>query len=152
MQKEIRRKERAMDTGWARRLLEEADHGFLGLAAPDGQPYVVPVNHVVVDGHIVIHSANEGQKLDMVRANPLVCYTVCTQHEVLPEVTSTRYQSAMAFGKAEIVEDVNAKKPLLVALMKRLAPGLEFVCDDEKIARTCVLRIKIGRVTGKKRE
>ncbi len=141
-----------MDVVEAQKLLDEADFGFLGLAGADGQPYVVPVNHVYVDGYIVFHCAKEGQKLDMLSANPLVSYAVCTQHEVLPQETSTRYKSAIAFGKAEVVEDIATKKYLLISLMKRLAPGVEFSCGDDHFNDACVVRIKVERLTGKKRE
>ena len=52
MFREMRKKERAMEEADAWSLLNEADFGFLGLAEADGQPYVVPVNHAMVDGNI----------------------------------------------------------------------------------------------------
>lgn len=140
-----------MEPGDARRLMEEADFGFLGLAGTDGQPYVVPVNHVVVDGDIVFHCALEGHKLDLLKANPQVCYAACTEHEVLPDQISTRYKSAIAFGKAEVVEGSENKRPLLEALLARLAPGQGFKCGGETIDRTCVVRIRVERLTGKRR-
>jgi len=149
--REMRKKERAMAEADARALLSEADFGFLGLAQEDGQPYVVPLNHVVVDGDIVFHCALEGHKLDVLKANPRVCYAVCTEHEVMPEKISTRYKSAIAFGTAEIVEGNDAKRPLLEALLARLAPGQGFRCGGETIGNTCVVRIKVERVTGKQR-
>ncbi len=151
MYREMRKKDRAMTEADARGLLNEADFGFLGLADTDGQPYVVPVNHAVVDGHIVFHCAQEGHKLDLLKANPLVSYAVCTVHEVLPEEISTRYKSAIVFGKAEIVRDTATKRPILVALMARLAPGVPFSCGDDSMDAACVVRIKIDRITGKHR-
>lgn len=152
MYRDMRRKDRAMADADARVLLSEADFGFLGLTDTARQPYVVPLNHVVVDGDIVFHSAREGHKLDAIKANPRVCYTVCTEHEVLPEQISTRYKSAIAFGTAEIVEDPDTKKPLLEALLARLAPGQGFKCGGETIDNTCVVRIRVERVTGKQRQ
>jgi nitroimidazol reductase NimA-like FMN-containing flavoprotein (pyridoxamine 5'-phosphate oxidase superfamily) len=141
-----------MEPAEAQHMLEEADFGFLGLAGKDGQPYVVPVNHTVVDGCIVFHAAKEGQKLDLIRENPLVSYAVCTEHEVLPEKLSTKYRSAIAFGKAEIVDEPKEKKRLLVALVARLAPGVPFSCGDDSFDAAHVIRIKVDRVTGKKRD
>ena len=151
MYKEMRRKDRAMEPAEAQHMLEEADFGFLGMAGPDGQPYVVPLNHAIIDGYIVFHCAKEGHKLDLIKANPLVSYAVCTEHEVQPKEITTKYRSAIAFGKAEIVEDPETKRSLLVALMGRLAPGVEFSCGDDSMAASCVVRIKVDRVTGKKR-
>lgn len=147
----MRKKERALEPAGARGLMEEADFGFLGLAGSDGQPYVVPVNHVVVDGNIVFHCALEGHKLDLIRQNPRVCYSVCTEHEVLPDEISTRYRSAIAFGRAEIVEGQESKRSLLEALLARLAPDRGFKCGGETIDHTCVVRIRVEKLTGKGR-
>jgi hypothetical protein len=152
MYRELRRQDRKMETSEAEELLRQADFGFLGVAGPDGQPYVVPLNHVYVNGYVVFHCAKEGHKLDVIRANPLVSYAVCTEHEVQPEEHATRYRSAIAFGRAEVVEEFGLKKALLTALTERLAPGTRFPCSEEHVAGTCVVRIKVDRVTGKKRE
>lgn len=150
MYRDLRRKDRKMEAAEAEELFRQADFGFLGVAGPGNQPYVVPLNHAYLDGCIVFHCASDGHKLDAIRANPLVSYAVCTEHEVQPDRHTTRYRSAIAFGRAEIVEDSVLKKALLVALQQRLAPGLEFTCGDEDVAETCVVRIKVDRVTGKR--
>jgi len=152
MYREMRRKDREMTQDEAEDIMRQADYGFLGLAAPDGQPYVVPVNHVYLDGYIVFHCAQEGHKLDLIRANPLASYAVCTQHEVQPREHTTRYRSAIAFGRAEIVSDHGLKKSLLTSLSQRLAPGEPFPCTDKEVGATCVVRVKVERLTGKKRE
>lgn len=149
MYREMRRKTRGLAASEAEELLKQADYGFLATAGADGQPYVVPLNHAYIDGYIVFHCAAEGLKLDNIRQNPKVCYSVCPEHEVLPENHSTRYRSAIAFGTAEIVEDVALKKSLLVALNSRLAPGAGFPCADERIPGTGVVRIKVEHLTGK---
>ena len=152
MYREMRRKDRQMTREEAEDLLKQADFGFLGLATTDGRPYVVPVNHAYVDGFIVFHCALQGHKLDLIRANPEASFAVCTQHEVLPHEYATRYRSAVAFGKAEIVSDRDLKKTLLTALTERLAPGAPFPCNDQEIDGTCVVRIRVEHVTGKKRD
>jgi nitroimidazol reductase NimA-like FMN-containing flavoprotein (pyridoxamine 5'-phosphate oxidase superfamily) len=150
--REMRRKDREMTQAEAEALLGEADFGFLASVDDAGQPYCVPLNHIFTDGYIVFHCALEGAKLDNIKTNPRVSYAVCTEHEVLPEEVSTRYRSAIAFGTAEIVEDPVLKRELLVALLRRLAPGREFSCGGATIDKTCVVRIKVDTLTGKKRE
>jgi nitroimidazol reductase NimA-like FMN-containing flavoprotein (pyridoxamine 5'-phosphate oxidase superfamily) len=149
--KSMRRKDREMARSEAEALMNEADFGFLATVDTEGRPYCVPLNHVFHDGYIVFHSALEGAKLDNIQANPKVSYAVCTEHEVLPDEISTRYKSAIAFGTAEIVEDPDLKKDLLVALLNRLAPGRDFSCGGATIEHTCVVRIKVEMLTGKKR-
>ena len=150
--REMRRKDREMTRADAEALLSEADFGFLASVDDTGQPYCVPLNHVYTGGYIVFHCALEGAKLDNIKANPRVSYAVCTEHEVLPDEVSTRYKSAIAFGTAEIVEDPDLKRELLMALLQRLAPGQGFRCGGERIANTCVVRIKVDALTGKQRE
>lgn len=147
--KEMRRKDRQLDKIQAESILEKAQFGYLATSFPDGAPYVVPVNHIYLDGYIVFHCAREGQKLDNLLANPSVCYAVTTHNRLMPEKTTTEYQSAVAFGTAEIVTEPALKKALLTGLMTRLAPGVPFSCDDAGIERTAVVRIKVDRVTGK---
>ncbi len=59
------------------RILQSHTWGCLGLSR-DGESYVVPLNYACVDGHIVFHCALHGQKLEWIRANPRVCFTVAS--------------------------------------------------------------------------
>jgi len=149
LHREMRRKDRQLDPARAESILEDAEFGYLATTCPDGTPYVVPVNHVYTGGYIVFHCAHEGQKLDNIRSNPSVCYAVTTRNRLIPERFTTEYESALAFGKAEIVTDFELKKSLLHALMARLGPGVPFPCDDAGVERTTVVRIKVDVVTGK---
>ncbi len=149
MYREMRRKDRQLTEAQAKEVLEKAEFGYLATTCPDNTPYVVPINHVYMDGYLVFHCARDGQKLDNIRENAAVCYAVTTHNRLIPEKTTTEYESAVAFGKAEIVTDLSLKKELLVGLMSRLAPGLPFPCHDPGVERTTVVRVKVERVTGK---
>ena len=56
-------------------ILRRAGVGRLGLAV-DNTPYVVPLNYVYHSGAIYFHSADEGRKISMLKANPQVCFEV----------------------------------------------------------------------------
>ena len=60
-------------------FLREEELGYLGLTDQDGRPYVVPLNYSYHDGKVLFHCAREGRKLDCIRANPNVCFTVGRQ-------------------------------------------------------------------------
>ena len=60
------------------RILHEETLGYLGLSM-DEKPYVVPLNYGYVGGKIIFHSALTGKKLDYLKANPQVCFTVGRQ-------------------------------------------------------------------------
>jgi len=137
-------------------VLQRADHGFLGtvgpaLTGPALTPYVVPVNYCYYEGQIIFHCAQEGLKMDNIRANERVCFTVCTEHVVIEREFTTRYESVIVFGRAEIAEDRERKRELLCRLVDRLAPGRPFPCPDEDIDRTGVVCITIEQATGKRR-
>ncbi len=118
----MRRTDREITSSEAMELLAQAKHGVLSMIDADGGPYAVPVNHAVVDGCIIIHCAVRGRKLDNLRKDVRVCYTV--------------YNSA-------------TKHRLLAEMTERLAPGATFACSDETVANTGVIRIKVDNVTGK---
>ena len=150
----IRRRDRALDEAETLRLLEEAEWGVLATVDTDGWPYAVPVNHAVVDGHLILHCAKKGHKLDNLAVNPKVSYCAVTLAEPIPEELATRYASVIVFGHAELVEDEAEKRAALRALGLRFAPDHADVVDRElgkDLFRTAVIRIRIERATGKAR-
>ena len=91
--RQMRRKEYTMSYDEILEALKGQDHGFLGTVGEDGLPYVVPLNYIYHDGYIIFHCALEGHKLDNIRHNPQVCFTVCANQEMIPEKYNTRFTS-----------------------------------------------------------
>lgn len=60
------------------KILLEETIGYLGLSMND-KPYVVPLNYAYVAGKILFHCAMTGKKLDYLKTNPQVCFTVGRQ-------------------------------------------------------------------------
>jgi nitroimidazol reductase NimA-like FMN-containing flavoprotein (pyridoxamine 5'-phosphate oxidase superfamily) len=76
----------------------------------DSEPYAVPINHAYADGKLYFHCAPTGLKLDMIRANPRVCYVV--NHDfgdrggpIDPRQCHGNWESVIAYGVARIPED-----------------------------------------------
>ncbi len=69
-------------------ILKDEVIGYLGLAQNE-QPYVVPLNYAYLDGKILFHCALEGKKLDYLRPNPQVCFTVGRQDGVIRRHSDT---------------------------------------------------------------
>ncbi|MBK7294608.1 MAG: pyridoxamine 5'-phosphate oxidase family protein [Holophagaceae bacterium] len=150
----MRRRDRELSEAEALDLLREAEWGVLATVDAEGWPYAVPVNHAVVDGDLIIHSATAGHKLDNLAFNPRVSYCAVTLAETLPLELATRYASVILFGQAELVADGGEKHRLLQALGLRFAAGHSEVVAREvakDLFRTTVLRIRILRATGKAR-
>lgn len=150
----IRRRDRALSEAEALDILRTAEWGVLATVDADGWPYAVPLNHAVVDGTLIVHSATAGHKLDNLAANPKVSYCAVTQAEALPLELATRYASAIVFGHAELITAEAEKRAALRALGLRFAPEHPEVVERElgkDLFRTAVVCIRIERVTGKAR-
>ena len=58
-------------------ILREADIGHPAFV--NDEPYVIPINYAYSKGRIIYHCALEGRKLDLIRANPKICFEVSSQ-------------------------------------------------------------------------
>ena len=139
------------------RILDTANILHLGLVDGD-EPYVIPMNYgyTMKDGRLTLylHGATKGRKLDLIRKNPKVCFSLecdVTPFEgVLPCQYGTVYSSVMGRGVAEIVEDVEQKKEALTILMKSQT-GKDFIFTDKLVNIVSVIRISVSDYTAKHR-
>ena len=133
-------------------FLEQQMLGYLGLSL-EGVPYVVPVNYAYTSGKIVFHCAFEGKKLDYLRANPNVCFTVAHQigkvlrHEE-GNACHLDSDSFICQGQARIVQDVGERQQLLNAFNLSFRPDADEI-TLETAARCCVVEIEVTEMTGR---
>ena len=84
-------------------IIEKATICRLGLCR-DNIPYVVPLNYGYRDDCLYLHCAKEGKKMDMIRANPHVCFEIDTDLEVIraeqPCDWGMKFASVIGFGTA----------------------------------------------------
>ena len=120
--------------------------------ADGGQPYVVAVCFGYRDDVLYFHCGLRGRKLDVLRRNDRVCVQFDVDTEVVPHDLpckfSFRYRSAIAFGRAVIVEDPAEKLEGLNVIMRHYT-GRDWEFPADKVARTAVVRIEIESMTGK---
>lgn len=153
--KEMRRKDRQLNTEETLSVLERGEHGILSTICKDGSPYGVPVNYVYFNGCIYFHCAkNAGLKLENIGNNANVCFTVVGKTELLPSKFSTRYESAILFGKARILAESEKREPLL-KLIEKYSPdfmeaGRKYV--EKSASQTDIVEISIESITGKGRK
>ena len=102
MFREIRRKDRILDNELAISLLEEADYGCLAMSGIKGYGYVIPINFVKEGDSIYFHCAPEGYKLECLRENPKVRFTVDGATQIVPGKFTTGYESTIAFGEIHL--------------------------------------------------
>ena len=141
-------------------ILDILDRGkvlHLGLCA-DNMPYVVPMNYgYTMEGGkltVYLHSAVQGKKLDMLRANPNVFFAIdCDRIHFegkLPCQYGMVYSSIMGTGTAQLVEDVEEKKRAMSILMKTQT-GKDFSFEDRLVSIVAVIRIDVTEYTAKHR-
>lgn len=148
--KPLRRKDRALKEDEALEILAKSNYGVLCVF--DGNyPYGIPVNYVYEDGLIYIHSAKEGHKIESIRSFDRVCFTVVGSSQVMENGFSTKYESVIIFGRAEILQDEQVI-PALRKLAQKYSP--DYTNEAERIIQdsfkaVAVIRIKIEHVQGK---
>ena len=134
-------------------ILNRSEYGILSTIGVDNVPYGVPMNFVYEDGVIYFHCAKAvGYKVSNIIHNSNACFTVINDVCLQPKTFSTKYSSAIVFGKVSIVEDEDEKKKGLEALIKKLSPeyiesGMKYI--DKSASQTYVLKMEITEMTGK---
>ena len=111
------------------KILGEEHVGYLGLSK-DGVPYVIPVTFGYADGTILFHCSLEGKKLDYMRTNPQVCFTVARQFgEMVPHPQGASCHadsdSVVCYGIARIAANAEERRKILNAFNHCLQPKRE---------------------------
>ncbi len=138
------------------RLLSRTLTGSLATLGSDGAPYVTPIHFVSLDGAIYFHGLPKGKKLDNIKADPRVSMTVYEMDSLLldpegkPCDTNTKYQSIIISGSAELLDNIEIKKSILTAIVKKYTPQLVTKALPENMIKgTAVIKITIDDITGK---
>ena len=157
MQGMTKRERQVTDPVEIRRILDTAKVLHLGLAVND-EPYVVPMNYGYTEeeGKLVLylHSAVKGKKLDMIRANPNVFFSIdCDRMPFEGRVACQYglvYSSIMGRGKARIIDDVEEKMKAMSVLMKTQT-GKDFEFNERLVSIVAVIRLDVTEFTAKYR-
>lgn len=135
-------------------ILREESVGYLGMTAY-GELYVIPINYTYVDRRILFHCALTGRKLDMIRANPNVCFSVGRQHgeptEHVGRNCDAPFESVICWGTARVVDDLDERHAILQQFQQRYAtpekPRTELA--RERAAKCGAVQIVVTRMTGR---
>lgn len=150
-----------MPAEWALEVLKRAPFITVSFTRADGTAYGLPMSMACTDDNTwYFHCALEGEKLDAIRAHPEVCLSAVTkcQPTVGPKDGSftLQYQSAVAFGRAELVETDEEKILGLRAISQRFLPHHMDAFDASiarSLSRTAVVRITLtAPPTGKRKQ
>ena len=156
MKRGITKREREVtDLNQIRAILDKSLVLHLGMVDGD-EPYVVPMNYgyTLEDGTLTLylHGATRGRKLEVLRVNPKVFFSmecdVVPFEGPVPCRYGTTYASILGSGEAEIVENVEEKKEAMSILMKTQT-GSDFTFDDRMVSIVSVIRIPVRDFTAK---
>lgn len=147
----MRKSSRLQDSDWALEVFDKAPYVTVSMCRQDGSPYGIPLSLVRKDKTIFyFHCADEGEKIDCLRKNPVVSLSAvskCTPVFEEEKLNFTEhYRSAIAIGKCEWVENRTEKIDALRLLCERFLPK-HMEHFEEAIAhsldRTTIVRITL---------
>jgi nitroimidazol reductase NimA-like FMN-containing flavoprotein (pyridoxamine 5'-phosphate oxidase superfamily) len=152
MFRKMRRSRQQLSTAETIQILESATSGVLAVSGDEGYPYAVPLSHVLKGDRLFFHVAKEGHKLDGIQRNDRVSFCVIAQDQVMPSTFSTRYRSAIVFGRARLLTEDSERRYALECLVEKYSPGFieEGQLEIESAwDRVCLVEVKIEHMTGK---
>lgn len=132
-------------------MLSSAWRGILSVHGDNGYPYGVPVNFLYSEGKIYFHCAKAGHKLDAVRANDKVCFTVLSEPVRNPGEWWNCFTSVICFGHiAEVTDKQEADRLLRLIGAKFFPEGYDLEKDMRNNApNALVMEITIDHISGK---
>lgn len=153
---DIRRQDRCMDEDRSRQLLLECEHAVLSMVDSDGMPYGIPVNFVFErPGHLYIHCAPEGRKLQCLAYHPQVSMCMVGYTHVIASQFTTEYESVVLTGIARTSLSEEEKKHALMLLVEKYSPDFRReggAAIRRSLHRTEVIRIDIENFSGKRKK
>jgi uncharacterized protein len=141
------------DRGLIDQVIRQAIVCRLGLSE-GGRAYIVPLSFGYDGRRIYFHTTHEGRKLDMLAANPHVCFEIEHDVRVVPHekracAWSMSFYSVIGAGIVhEITDPVEKVAALQVIMMQYSSQPWEISAADARTVRAW--RIEIDEMTGKR--
>lgn len=154
MFQKMRRADRQISAEEAQAVLQSAQYGILSTTDPDGRPYGVPLTFAASGDKLYFHCAlDTGHKVENLRQNPNVCFTVVGNTEPMPEKFATLFESVIVFGAARELFDEEKRAGLVKLIEKYSADYREagMVYIEKLFHKAAVYEITMEHVTGKAR-
>lgn len=146
-------------------FLQEMSFGVLGMGTEDGWPELTPLNFVYYEGALYFHGSKIGEKMERIRRDPRVSFSVAREYAIIPSYFSdpklacpatAYFKSVLIRGLAEPVDLPGEKADVLSAFMRKLQPEGGYAPIDPAdpdytpwLQATSVVRIRIQQMTAK---
>jgi len=122
----------------------------------DDEPYIVTLNYGydVAKEALYFHCALEGQKLDFILCNPLVCGTVIEDGGYIQGECAWAYRTVVFRGQMHVVEGLDEKKHAMDVMLDHYEDSPDLVRqkqlrEDKVYDRLGILRLDIQEISGK---
>lgn len=135
-------------------ILQEEKRGTLAVHGEDGYPYALPINYWYdeAENTVWFHCAKVGHKIDAMRADNRVCFTVWQQGPREENDWWYHMKSVVCFGRAELIEDRDVMWEKASHFGAKYFPTKEHL--DKEMAssfdRVQMVGIRIDHMTGKR--
>ena len=142
-------------------FLNEEQTGRISSIDENGYPQIIPMNFVLINNIVYMHSHIRGEKLNNIKRNSKVGFEVDRNLEFLPSyffdpndasLADTLYISVVIKGEAVIVSDSIEKALALNALMKKYQPEGKYEPMRENMQvlnQVAVIKILPNEMNGK---
>ena len=124
----------------------------------EGQPYIVPLNfgyRYEPELTFYFHSATQGRKLRIMRANPRVAFEMDTEHRLIEAETACgygfAYASILGSGRIEFIEAPEAKRDALNVLMGSYTQRQDFTFTDQALSKVTVYKLIVETLSAKRK-
>ena len=134
-------------------IVHEAQVCYLGLS-DQGMPYVLPMNFVYESGVLYLHSAAEGYKMEIMKANAAVCINfnigneLFYRHKDVGCSWGMKFKSVNIFGQAKFIDDYDEKYRIMQCFMRKFS-GENYEFSEPSIKNVVVIRVDVQKMTGK---
>ena len=147
----MRKSGRQKDACWALEVFDKAPYVTVSMTRHDGTPYGLPLSLVRHgDNTFYFHCAGEGEKLECLKHNPIVSLSAVSKCSPVFEQEKNNftmhYNSAIALGHSEIVDDQEEKILALRLICERFLPKYMDNFDeaiDRRLDRTTIVKITL---------
>ena len=150
----VRKKKNEISQDEAKNLLSSSRRGVLAVNGDDGYPYAIPINYLYDEENnkIIFHGAKAGHKVDSIKKNDKICFTVFGNETIMEENWAPYLQSVVVFGRCHLVENRDDTVRLVKKFALKYYPNEDMV--NEEITHfgkgVQMFEIEIEHLSGKK--
>ncbi|MDD2221149.1 MAG: pyridoxamine 5'-phosphate oxidase family protein [Clostridia bacterium] len=117
-------------------ILRDAHWGTLATVSADGEPHGVPVGFAYDEdkGCFYFHTANKGVKIDNIKRDSRVCFSIVGSAELVTARFAAQYESVVIYGNMQKIEDRQEAFDAALFYCNKFAPKLTAAQDVADMA------------------